>query len=76
MIDPRAASGLLGGLVGNQGGIRSGALMAANMPRHVFVATATSIGYRSSTPRVCPANYITLPAPEFLAIWPTREKLR
>jgi uncharacterized protein len=36
-------SGLLGGLVGNQGGIRSAALLGFDMPRDVFVATATAI---------------------------------
>ena len=36
-------SGLLGGLVGNQGGIRSAALLGFNLQRDVFVATATAI---------------------------------
>jgi len=36
-------SGLLGGLVGNQGGIRSAALLGFSLPRDVFVATATAI---------------------------------
>ena len=36
-------SGLLGGLVGNQGGIRSAALLGFSLPREVFVATATAI---------------------------------
>ena len=36
-------SGLLGGLVGNQGGIRSAALLGFSMRRDVFVATATAI---------------------------------
>src|SRR5919109_1537420 len=34
-------SGLLGGLVGNQGGIRSAALLEFTLPKHEFVATAT-----------------------------------
>lgn len=38
-----AASGLLGGLVGNQGGLRSAALLGFPLPRETFVATATSI---------------------------------
>jgi uncharacterized membrane protein YfcA len=38
-----AVSGLLGGLVGNQGGLRSAALLGFPLPREVFVATATSI---------------------------------
>ena len=38
-----AASGLLGGLVGNQGGVRSAALLGFNLQKEVFVATATAI---------------------------------
>jgi len=38
------ASGLLGGLVGNQGGIRSAALLGIDLRKHVFVGTATAIG--------------------------------
>ena len=37
-------SGLLGGLVGNQGGIRSAALLGFKISRETFVATATAIG--------------------------------
>lgn len=37
-------SGVLGGLVGNQGGIRSAALLGLGLNRHAFVATATAIG--------------------------------
>jgi uncharacterized membrane protein YfcA len=36
-------SGLFGGLVGNQGGIRSAALLGFNLARDAFVATATAI---------------------------------
>ena len=38
-----ATSGFLGGLVGNQGGIRSGALLGVDLPRDAFVGTATAI---------------------------------
>src|SRR3954469_22530817 len=38
-----ALSGLFGGLVGNQGGIRSAALLGFNLPKESFVATATAI---------------------------------
>ena len=38
-----AASGLFGGLVGNQGGIRSAALLRYGMTRQEIVATATAI---------------------------------
>jgi uncharacterized membrane protein YfcA len=37
-------SGFLGGLVGNQGGLRSAALLGFDMRRDTFVATATAIG--------------------------------
>jgi len=37
-------SGLFGGLVGNQGGIRAAALMSFDLPRHEFVAAATAVG--------------------------------
>jgi uncharacterized protein len=39
-----AVSGLFGGLVGNQGGIRSAALMGFDVPKEAFVATATAVG--------------------------------
>jgi uncharacterized membrane protein YfcA len=38
-----ALSGLLGGLVGNQGGIRSAALLGFDLPKEKFVGTATAI---------------------------------
>jgi uncharacterized membrane protein YfcA len=38
-----ALSGLLGGLVGNQGGVRSAAMLGFNLEAKVFVATATAI---------------------------------
>ena len=39
-----ALSGLLGGLVGNQGGLRSAALLGFPLSKRSFVATATAIG--------------------------------
>ena len=38
-----ALSGIFGGLVGNQGGIRSAALLGFNLERDAFVATATAV---------------------------------
>jgi hypothetical protein len=38
-----ALSGLLGGLVGNQGGIRAAALLGFDVERDAFVATATAV---------------------------------
>jgi uncharacterized membrane protein YfcA len=37
-------SGVMGGMVGNQGGIRSAALLGFNISKESFVATATAIG--------------------------------
>lgn len=37
------ASGLFGGLVGNQGGIRAAALLGFNLRKEAFVATATAV---------------------------------
>lgn len=39
-----ALSGLLGGLVGNQGGLRSAALIGFGLSKERFVATATAVG--------------------------------
>jgi len=39
-----ALSGMLGGLVGNQGGIRSASMLGFNVPKESFVATATAVG--------------------------------
>jgi uncharacterized membrane protein YfcA len=47
-----AASGLLGGLVGNQGGIRSAALLGVDLPKQAFVATATAVGLMVDAARV------------------------
>ncbi len=46
------ASGFLGGLVGNQGGIRSAALLGVDLPKHAFVATATAVGLMVDGARV------------------------
>lgn len=39
-----AVSGLLGGLVGNQGGLRSAALLGFDLTKQSLVATATAVG--------------------------------
>jgi uncharacterized protein len=46
------ASGVFGGLVGNQGGIRSAALLGFDMEKESFVATATAIGLLVDAARV------------------------
>jgi uncharacterized membrane protein YfcA len=47
-----ALSGVLGGLVGNQGGIRSGALLGLELSKTTFVATATAVGLIVDASRV------------------------
>jgi uncharacterized membrane protein YfcA len=47
-----AVSGLLGGLVGNQGGIRSAALLGVQLSKEAFVATATAVGLMVDAARV------------------------
>ena len=42
-------SGVFGGLVGNQGGIRSAALLGYDMSKESFVATATAIALPTSS---------------------------
>jgi uncharacterized membrane protein YfcA len=64
-----ALSGLLGGLVGNQGGIRSAALMSANLERQTFVATATAIGLIVDGARM--PVYLAMSWRELLDLWPT-----
>jgi uncharacterized protein len=62
-----ALSGLLGGLVGNQGGIRSAALLGFNLPKHTFVATATAIGLFVDGARM--PVYAVTQGTEILSIW-------
>jgi uncharacterized protein len=63
-----ALSGLLGGLVGNQGGIRSAALMDARMSKETFVATATAIGLIVDAARM--PVYLVVERSALLQIWP------
>ena len=53
-----ALSGGLGGLVGNQGGIRSAAMLGFNLDKKAFVATATAIGLLVDTTRM-PVYFIS-----------------
>lgn len=55
-----AVSGLLGGLVGNQGGIRSAALLGFNLEAKAFVATATAIALIVDGTRM-PVYFLTSP---------------
>lgn len=61
-------SGLFGGLVGNQGGIRSAALLGFKLERDSFVATATAVALMVDVARV--PVYLALQWNEMAAIWP------
>jgi uncharacterized membrane protein YfcA len=63
-----ALSGLLGGLVGNQGGIRSAALLGFELPRRQFVATATATGLIVDAARL--PVYLSTTGRELIAAWP------
>ena len=64
-----ALSGLLGGLVGNQGGIRSAAMLGVDLPRQAFVGTATAVALIVDGARL--PVYLATTGPEMLAMWPT-----
>jgi uncharacterized membrane protein YfcA len=64
-----AASGFLGGLVGNQGGIRSGALLGIDLPSQSFVATSTAVGLIVDGVRI--PVYLATSGRAVLGIWPT-----
>ncbi|HEX8026689.1 MAG TPA: sulfite exporter TauE/SafE family protein [Candidatus Limnocylindrales bacterium] len=61
-------SGFLGGLVGNQGGIRAAALLGFQVPKEAYVATATAIALFVDAARV--PVYVITQGPDILAIWP------
>lgn len=63
-----AVSGLLGGLVGNQGGIRSAAMLGFDVPRHAFVATATAVGLIVDGARL--PVYLATQGREIAGLWP------
>lgn len=62
------ASGVLGGLVGNQGGIRSAALLGFDVPKQAFVATSTAVGLMVDVARL-PVYLVQEHRPIFAA-WP------
>jgi len=63
-----AVSGLFGGLVGNQGGIRSAALLGFDVPKEAFVATATAIGVVVDVARV--PVYLATQGRDIVRAWP------
>lgn len=64
-----AVSGVLGGMVGNQGGIRSAAMLGFDVPRHAFVATATAVGLIVDGARM--PVYLVTQGEEVATLWPT-----
>jgi uncharacterized membrane protein YfcA len=64
-----ALSGLLGGLVGNQGGIRSAAMLGVEVPRQAFVGTATAVALIVDGARV--PVYLATTGRELIEMWPT-----
>ena len=62
-----AVSGLLGGLVGNQGGLRSAALLGFDLSKQGFVATATAVGLLVDGARI--PVYLATQYREMSAIW-------
>ena len=63
-----ALSGFFGGLVGNQGGIRSAALLGFDLPKERFVATATAIALIVDAARM--PVYVVVERAQVAAIWP------
>ena len=64
-----ALSGLLGGLVGNQGGIRSAAMLGVDVPRQAFVGTATAVALIVDGARL--PVYLATSGRELMMLWPT-----
>jgi uncharacterized membrane protein YfcA len=62
-----AVSGVFGGLVGNQGGIRSAALLAFESEKEAFVATATAVGLIVDAARM--PVYLATERSGLLQIW-------
>lgn len=62
-----ALSGLLGGLVGNQGGIRSAALLGFDLSKRALVATATAIALFVDGARV--PVYLATVSTELRPLW-------
>jgi uncharacterized protein len=63
-----ALSGLLGGLVGNQGGIRAAALLGFDVERQAFIATATAVALIVDGARI--PVYLVTQGADIAAQWP------
>jgi uncharacterized membrane protein YfcA len=62
------ASAGFGGLVGNQGGIRSAAMLGFDLPKESFVATATAIAIVVDTARL--PVYVATQYEGIVSLWP------
>lgn len=63
-----ALSGAFGGLVGNQGGIRSAAMLGFEVPKESFVATATAIALFVDVARL--PVYLATEWDDIVGVWP------
>ena len=63
-----ALSGALGGMVGNQGGILTAALLGFDVPKQAFVATSTAIGLFVDGARL--PVYLVTQWRDLLRVWP------
>ena len=64
-----ALSGFFGGLVGNQGGIRTAAMLGFDVDKRQFVATTTAVALLIDMARV--PVYLAVEAAQLARIWPT-----
>jgi len=64
-----ALSGFFGGLVGNQGGIRTAAMLGFDVDKRRFVATTTAVALMIDLARV--PVYLAVATADLLRIWPT-----
>ena len=63
-----ALSGFFGGLVGNQGGIRTAAMLGFNVDKRQFVATTTAVALLIDMARV--PVYLALEGQRLARMWP------
>jgi uncharacterized protein len=64
-----ALSGFFGGLVGNQGGIRTAAMLGFDVDKRQFVATTTAVALLIDLARV--PVYLTVESAQLARLWPT-----
>lgn len=64
-----ALSGFFGGLVGNQGGVRTAAMLGFDVDKRRFVATTTAVALLIDVARV--PIYLAVEAAALVRMWPT-----